>query len=94
MSWLCPRPSRPRNFTRDPARHVWKADIPAIGLHGPRHTHLSHLMADGVPVNLVSERAGHASAKMTLDIYGHVLPGMQENVTHRVGANLRDMLKG
>jgi integrase len=50
-------------------------------------------MAEGAPVKVVSERAGHASAKMTLDIYGHVLPGMQEDAARRVHAGLRGMLK-
>jgi integrase len=32
----------------------------------------------GVHPKIVSERLGHASVAITLDIYSHVLPGMQE----------------
>jgi integrase len=33
----------------------------------------------GVPVHIVSARLGHASAKMTLDVYGHVLQHQQQD---------------
>ncbi len=39
----------------------------------------------GENVKVVSERLGHASAAMTLDIYAHVLPGMQEEATRKLG---------
>ncbi len=35
-------------------------------------------MAAGVHPKVVSERLGHANIGITLDIYSHVLPGMQE----------------
>ena len=77
-----------------PSRCVRGVGIRPISFHGLRHTHLSHLMASGVPVKVVAERAGHASAKMTLDVYGHVLPGMQEDVARQVDTALRAVLKG
>lgn len=48
--------------------------LPAITLYQCRHTHISLLLGHGVPVKDVSDRAGHASAKMTLDRYAKVLP--------------------
>ena len=42
-----------------------------------RHTHGTLLIAAGVPVKVVSERLGHATPGFTIDIYQHVLPGMQ-----------------
>ena len=47
-----------------------------IRLHDLRHTHASLLLADGVPVEVVSERLGHASATITLTVYRHVHPGL------------------
>ena len=35
-------------------------------------------MIAGVHPKIVSERLGHASISVTLDIYSHVLPGLQE----------------
>jgi integrase len=43
---------------------------------GSRHTHATLLLADGVPVKVVSERLGHANATITLTVYQHVHPGM------------------
>jgi hypothetical protein len=39
-----------------------------IRLHDLRHTHATLLLADGVPVKVVSERLGHASATITLTV--------------------------
>lgn len=38
----------------------------------------SYLLAAGVHAKIVSERLGHAGIGNTLDIYSHVLPGLQE----------------
>jgi integrase len=42
---------------------------------------------------VVSERAGHASIAITLQIYGHVIPGMRAGVADRVDAALRAVLQ-
>ncbi len=49
-----------------------------VRLHDLRHTHATLLLLAGVHPKIVSERLGHASIAITLDIYSHVLPGMQE----------------
>ena len=33
---------------------------------------------------IVAERLGHASVQMTLDVYSHVIPTMQQEVAHKV----------
>lgn len=43
-----------------------------------RHTCATLLLKKGVNVKIVSELLGHASVTLTLDIYSHVIPGMQE----------------
>lgn len=48
-----------------------------IHLHDLRHTHATLLLKAGVPVKVVSERLGHANVTITLEIYAHVMPGMQ-----------------
>jgi len=58
-------------------RIVANAGIPAMRFHDLRHTHGSLLIAEGVPVKVVSERLGHAHIAHTLQTYQHVLPGMQ-----------------
>ena len=51
-----------------------KAGLPVIRFHDLRHTFATLLLIEGVPVTVVSKMLGHASAKMTLDTYSHVLP--------------------
>jgi integrase len=60
--------------------------LPRIRLHDLRHTHASLALKAGVPVKVVSERLGHASTSFTLDVYSHVLPGMQEDAAETVAA--------
>jgi integrase len=53
-----------------------------------RHTHATLLLAAGVPIKVVSERLGHATIAMTLDVYAHVLPAMDREAAERFGALL------
>lgn len=56
-----------------------RAGLPtAIRLYDTRHTHISHLLMQGVNLKLVSSRAGHASIQLTADTYGHVAPESEE----------------
>jgi integrase len=58
-------------------RTVAKIDVPNISLHDLRHTHATLLLKAGVNVKVVSERLGHANVAFTMQVYQHVLPGMQ-----------------
>ena len=49
-----------------------------IVLYDIRHWYCTTLLSNRVPVNTVSMLMGHSSAKMTLDVYGHVIPGDAE----------------
>jgi integrase len=60
--------------------------VPTIRLHDLRHTDATLLLAAGIPVKVVSERLGHASATITLGIYAHVMPGMQAQAAAKFGA--------
>jgi integrase len=72
------------------ARRAWEAarrredeeaTIPAgertrpIGLHECRHTAVSQMLDAGVTIDKVSKFMGHASITVTIDRYGHLLPG-------------------
>ena len=50
----------------------------------------TYWLANGVPVKVVSERLGHANISITLQIYGHVLPGMQAETAAKMDAWLMD----
>ena len=73
-------PLSPTNFSRRWFRPlIREAGIPdSFTFHQLRHYHASVLLEAGVPVKIVSERLGHASAKMTMDVYAHVLDHEQD----------------
>jgi len=77
-------PISPRNLYRSFLKLLDKAGLPRIRFHDLRHTHATLLLAEGIPVNLVSERLGHTSAVTTLDIYAHVIPNMQAALAGRL----------
>ncbi len=62
--------------------------LPAIALHGLRHTHATLLLEEGVDVKTVSERLGHDSIQTTLELYAHVTPKMKGNAAARFGSLL------
>jgi integrase len=85
----------PERFSRRFAGQLARArkalgeeQLPVIRLHDLRHTHATLLLADGVPVKVVSERLGHASATITLTVYQHVHPGMGREAADRFAALL------
>lgn len=73
------RPIKPSNIARNYDRIITAAGVRRIRIHDLRHTHASLLLQAGVPVKVVSERLGHARVSITLDIYAHVLPDMQDH---------------
>lgn len=53
--------------------------LPQITFHDLRHTHSTILLKHGENIKVISERLGHESITITLDIYSHVLPSMEEH---------------
>ena len=72
---------------------VEKTNLPrSLRLYDLRHTCITLLLAAGVSVKVVSERAGHSSAAMTMDVYGHLLRGVQEEAINALGDQLSGTL--
>lgn len=46
-----------------------------VRIHDLRHTYASHLVAAGTPLAYVKDQMGHSSIAVTVDIYGHLVPG-------------------
>jgi len=76
----------PDSLTQAFERHVRNAKLPTIRLHDLRHTHASLALAAGIPAKVVSERLGHSSIVITLDLYSHVSPALEEDAAERVAA--------
>lgn len=68
------------------ARHVDRAQLRPIRLHDLRHTHASLALQAGISAKVVSDRLGHATVAFTLDVYSHVIPGLQEDAADRIAA--------
>ena len=64
------------------------ADLPPITFHGLRHTSATIGLDAGVPVQVVSERLGHATVSITMDVYAHVLKHRETDAAQRIGGAL------
>ncbi len=67
-------PLHPDRFTRRFRSAAQRAGVPPIRLHDLRHTWATLALTAGVHPKVVSERLGHATTSITLDIYSHVQP--------------------
>ena len=70
-------------------RRTWDKAVKAAGLeplriHDMRHTAASLAIKAGADVKVIQRMLGHASAAMTLDRYGHLMPGQAEAVADRL----------
>lgn len=54
--------------------------MPLATYHDLRHTHAAMLIRMGIQPKVIQERLGHSSIKMTMDLYGYLMPGLQESV--------------
>jgi integrase len=77
------------SLTKAFRRLIAAVRVTPITFHGLRHTHISHLLMDGVHAKVVSERAGHANVNITLAVYAAYMPSMQADAALRVDAWLR-----
>jgi len=82
------KPFPPGGATRR-AREAWsRAGLPPIGLHECRHTYAAHMIAAGVNAKALSSYMGHSSITVTLDRYGHLMPGSEAEAAGMVEAYL------
>lgn len=81
---------RPNSLTHEFVRILSKSSaLPRFRFHDLRHTHATHLLSNGVHPKIAQERLGHSSISITLDLYSHVMPGMQEDAASKVDAAIR-----
>ena len=53
-----------------------------------RHTCATLMLQANVPIKVVQERLGHKNIEITLGIYAHALPSMQQEAAVKLGAML------
>jgi integrase len=74
----------PCRVTRRFASLVKASDLPKLRLHDLRHTHATIALRTGVHPKIVSERLGHATVTITLDLYSHASESMQTEAARMV----------
>jgi integrase len=84
---------KPDSLSEAFANKVAELDIKQITFHGLRHTHITLLLKSGVPVHVVSARAGHAKASTTLDTYSHLLGDEDAAAADKAEEMLQRILK-
>jgi integrase len=67
---------------------VAETGIRRIRFHDLRHTSATLALAAGIHPKVVSERLGHSSIAITLDLYSHVTPSLQAEAAEKLGAVL------
>ena len=81
-------PIRPEWFSKEFGRLVAASGVPRIRLHDVRHTYATLALKAGVHAKVVSERLGHSSIAITLDLYSHVTPGMARGAADLVASEI------
>lgn len=66
-----------------------KAGIGRIRFHDLRHTSATLALSSGINVKVVSERLGHSSTQMTLDVYTRALPTLQREAASQMESLIR-----
>ena len=86
------QPLQPRSLSQAFRKFIAHHGLKKIRLHDLRHTHATHMLAAGVHPKIAQERLGHSSVSVTIDLYSHILPGMQAEAVSLVDAAMKDAL--
>lgn len=84
------KPMSHRNFYRATFKPALvRAGIPSeTRFHDLRHTFAALLIAQGAHPRAIMERMGHSTVNITIGTYGHLLPGLEAELTDRLGETL------
>jgi integrase len=83
------RPFAPRTLALHTHR-AWKdKKLTPIGLHECRHSYATYMIAAGINTKALSTYMGHSSITITLDRYGHLLPGNETQAANLLEAWLQ-----
>jgi integrase len=82
-------PMQPTFITHEWVRIISAIDLPRFRFHDLRHAHATQMLSSGIHPKVASERLGHSRVGTTLDLYSHVLPGMQEDAAAKMDVALK-----
>lgn len=80
-------PLRRGNFRK----RIWYPAVAAsvggrLRFHDLRHSHVAMLIEQGAHPKLIAQRLGHTSSRVVLDVYGHLLDGMDRQIADDLDA--------
>jgi integrase len=82
------KPFDPRKVAKR-AKAAWKdRDLDGLTLHECRHTYASFMIAAGANAKALSTYRGHANIAITMDRYGHLMPGNESESAELLDAFL------
>ena len=58
---------------------IKRIGLEGVRFHDLRHTFASLMLLRGAKPKVISEALGHASVAFTMDVYSHIMEGMQED---------------
>lgn len=70
-------PIFPDSVTQWFSKFIARSGMPKVTVHSLRHTYASLMIADGVPLVVVSKQLGHAQTSTTANIYAHAIASAQ-----------------
>jgi integrase len=71
-------------YHRDLKAVLKKAELRSIQIHDLRHTFTSILIATGHNLKYIQNQLKHSSIKITLDLYGHLMPEVYEGAAKKL----------
>ena len=72
------RPLNPSALRKRAATAWRRGGLEGLGLHDCRHSYASLMIAAGVNVKALQTFMGHSSITVTMDRYGHLMPGSED----------------
>lgn len=75
-----------RAMLADEPRPARSAPLQRLRLHQARHTYASFMIAAGVNAKALAAFMGHSSIKVTFDLYGHLMPGTEDEAAAMLDA--------
>jgi len=88
-AWIfCNQEGNPADMHNLKNRHFFKclekAGLRRIRFHELRHTFASLLIQNGESLAYIKDQLGHSSIKLTVDVYGHLVPGANREAVNRL----------
>jgi integrase len=75
---------------------IWRKAVadtvgPPCRIHDLRHTHAAWLIADGEHPKAIQTRLGHGSIAVTMDRYGHLMDGLDDQIAIHLDTRARSV---